>query len=84
MNRKPLKPRSATISRQELLLLNMLRRGEVTRLAAITAGIANVTARIADLRARGFDVVATMNTDTLGRRYARWSLVQREQVAEVA
>lgn len=69
-----LSPEKMAAQTQQLLdLLN--RDGKVTRLTAMHYGIANVTARIADLRRRhGVNVVCTEKRDANGARYGEWSL----------
>lgn len=55
-------------------LLGLLNRdGHVTRLTAMHYGVANITARIADLRLRhDVNVVCEVCRDAAGRRYGRW------------
>lgn len=71
------------LSRQERTLLDLLERdGHVTRLTAMHAGIANVTARIAELRLDAdVKIKAEVRKDIHGRRYARWSLAAPVQYA---
>lgn len=53
----------------------MQRDGDVTRLTAAHYGVANVTARIADLRKRyGIKVECEKRRDAAGRLYGVWKL----------
>lgn len=55
----------------------MQRDGNVTRLTASHYGIANLTARIADLRVRfGINVQCEKRRDAAGRLYGVWKLPQ--------
>ena len=62
-------------------VLNLIKRdGSITRLTAMHYGIANLTARIAELRNWGFDVECQEKRDANGRRYGTWSLKKAEFV----
>jgi hypothetical protein len=52
----------------------MKRDGGVTRLTAMHAGIPNLTARIAELRAADVIVDCETHTDIDGNQYGRWSI----------
>jgi hypothetical protein len=71
--------------RQNAQLLDLFKRdGTVTRLTAMHYGIANVTARIADLRLRhGINVVCEKRTDAKGKTYGAWSIKKTAQDAKV-
>lgn len=60
------------MSQNDLLLKTMLEGRKVTRVTALSMGVMNLTARIANLRARGHDVRCAMKTDTLGRKYGEF------------
>lgn len=62
------------VSQTQKLLAQMQAGRTVTRLTAMHAGVMNLTARIADLRALGHDVKCTMKTDMEGREYGEFSL----------
>jgi hypothetical protein len=47
--------------------------GGITRLTAMHYGIANVTARIAELRTAGVNVLCEMKKDQNAREYGRWT-----------
>jgi hypothetical protein len=69
--------------KQTMQVLSLLRRdGNVTRLTAQHYGIANLTARIADLRlTHGVNVRCQQRKDAEGRRYGVWSLDPAQSVA---
>jgi hypothetical protein len=71
--------------RQNAQLLDLFKRdGTVTRLTAMHYGIANVTARIADLRLRhGINVVCEKRTDAKGKTYGAWSIKKDGSAAKV-
>lgn len=70
---------------QSTQVLNLLKRdGNLTRLTAMHYGIANVTARIADLRRAGYRVTCTEKRDAAGRRYGVWRLAPTQVVAPPA
>lgn len=48
--------------------------GHITRLSAAHYGIANVTARLADLRNAGVKVRCISRRDAAGRRYGEWRM----------
>lgn len=50
------------------------RDGRVTRLTALHYGVANVTARVAELRRLGIAVECEVVQDAEGREYGRWFL----------
>ena len=64
---------------QTLLVLYMLQQGPVTRFDAHANHILNITARIAELRNLGYEIVCNMITDTnhhLGRtKFGQWVLL---------
>jgi len=56
-------------------LLSQMRAGRsVTRLTAMHSGVMNLTARIADLRNQGHNIVCTWKKDMEGREYGEFSL----------
>jgi hypothetical protein len=65
--------RSLTKQAQQVLDL-IDRDGHVTRLTAMHYGVANVTARITELRNAGHFVVCNLAKDANGSRYGRWSI----------
>lgn len=74
------------LSAQNRLVLDILLRDNyITRVAAAHYNIANVTARISELRSAGFDIPAHTYHDLRGRRYARWVMTEsdRAYAAEV-
>ena len=61
------------LTKQASQVLNLIRRdGSVTRLTAMHYGVANLTARIAELRTAGYNVVCTEKRDANKRRYGSW------------
>lgn len=64
---------------------DLLRRdGSITRLTAMHYGIANVTARIADLRLRyGYDIKCDIREDAEGNRYGTWSIKEPAAVKKL-
>jgi hypothetical protein len=48
----------------------------VTRLTAMHYGVANVTARVAELRAAGINISCEVAKDADGREYGRWFIGQ--------
>lgn len=75
---------AATVSRQAMKVLNIIQTsGSVTRLTAMHYGIANITARIAELRSAGIQVQCEENRDMNGARYGKWTLACGVEVAEV-
>ena len=64
-----------SVQTQNQKLLEYLKRGgKVTRWnALLDLGIANITARIADLRSQGHAIMTTMICRD-GKRYGKWSL----------
>ena len=64
------------MSQNELLLDQMRKGRQVTRLTAMHLGIMNLTARVADLRAQGYNVVCRMRVDVHGREYGEFSLAK--------
>lgn len=75
-------------SQAEQVLDLILRDGRVTRLSAMHYGVANLTARITELRDRldghGIDVACTEKRDANGHRYGVWSLAALEPAATTA
>jgi hypothetical protein len=72
------------VSRQAMKVLDIIQTsGSVTRLTAMHYGIANITARIAELRTAGIQVLCEENRDMNGARYGKWSLPYGVAVAEV-
>ncbi len=70
---------------QNKFLLELLRKGRsVTRLTAMNYGVMNLTARITELRQRGFTIVCTMKRDGLGRKYGSFKLIQLPALASPA
>ena len=67
---------SSRVTPQAARVLNLMARdGHVTRLTLAHYGIANPTARFAELRLdHGVSVECERCVDALGRRYSRWSL----------
>jgi len=65
---------------QNQKLLEYLKRGgKVTRWnALLDLGIANITARITDLRSQGHAIMTTMISRD-GKRYGKWSLEKGAQ-----
>jgi hypothetical protein len=63
---------------QTKILLDHLRSGRsITQLEAIGLyRVFNLKGRINDLRKDGHEIVTDMTTDTTGKRYARYRLVQ--------
>lgn len=64
----------------------MARDGHVTRLTLAHYGIANPTARFAELRLdHGVEIRCERLVDAIGRRYSRWSLdtVQTSQAEKL-
>lgn len=67
-------------SKQERKVLElMLRDGHVSRMTAMHYGIANLTARIAELRQKlildNYDIPVAIKEDASGREYGSWYLV---------
>ena len=62
------------MSQNEKLLRMMERGRKVTRLTALHAGVMNLTARIADLRNAGHNVVCTMDSDEDGNEYGVFTI----------
>lgn len=59
-------------------VLDLIKRdGSITRLVAMNYGIANLTARLADLRSLGHNVVCVQKRDAKNRRYGTWSIQPR-------
>lgn len=54
----------------------MAKFGKITRMQAAHYGIANVTARISELRSAGVKVVCTHKRDADWRLYGEWKLGQ--------
>ena len=69
-------------------ILDLLRyRGKrgVTALDALdVVGSFRLAARIADLRAEGYDITSTMETTATGKRIARYRLVEPQAVEQLA
>ena len=66
-----------TLTKQAQKVLTLIERdGHVSRLTAMHYGIANVTARITELRDAGIPVVCENCRDASGNRYGRWSLAR--------
>lgn len=67
------------LTKQAKQVLNLIQRdGAVTRLTAMHYGIANLTARITELRDHGYDVECYEKRDAAGRRYGSWRLSAME------
>lgn len=65
---------SSFLSKQSKQVLDLIRRdGRVTRLTALHYGVANLTARIADLRASGFLIDCEVKLDANGKEYGVWT-----------
>ena len=62
------------MTQTEWLLDFLLEGNSITRMEAMHYGFANLTARIADLRNDGWDVLVEKKVDALGARYGRWSI----------
>lgn len=76
-------PRRLPVTPQANKVLGIIRRdGHITRLTAMHYGIANLTARITELRdalyTKGLDVVCVKRHDDNGHLYGRWSVETRE------
>ena len=67
--------RFQTLTPQAQKVLHMIRRdGHITRQSAVMSlSVANLTARIAELRSAGFDIICKERNDVNGNRYGRWS-----------
>jgi len=62
------------LSKQGRQVLELIRRdGRVTRLTALHYGVANLTARIAELREVGFNINCTVKLDANGKEYGEWT-----------
>lgn len=65
--------RENSISKQGKKVLELLRRdGYITRLTALHYGVANLTARIAELRVIGLNIGCDVRLDANGKEYGRW------------
>jgi hypothetical protein len=64
------------VTPQAVKVLNLIERdGHITRLTAMHYGIANITARIAELRLDyGINVACEEKVDAEGRVYGSWKL----------
>jgi len=66
---------------QTAQVLKLIKRdGFITRLVAAHYGIANLTARISDLRSRNVKVACETKRDAEGRRYGYWTLAPNQRV----
>jgi hypothetical protein len=67
----------SSLSRQAAEVLKIMRRdGHITRLIAMNYGIANLTARISELRDAGYAVICDERRDANHRRYGDWKLAK--------
>ena len=55
-------------------VLELLKKGHLTRLTAMHYGVMNLTARISDLRSLGWTVNCTTKRDSEGNRYGDFTL----------
>jgi hypothetical protein len=63
------------LTKQARKVLDLMQRdGSVSRLTAMHYGVANVTARITELRDYGYDVECVIKTDANGQKYGSWRL----------
>lgn len=68
-------PFESALSPQAAKVLELIRRdGHVSRLTALHYGIANLTARIAELRFRRFAIDCKVKADGNGNKYGSWFL----------
>jgi hypothetical protein len=66
------------LTKQAQQVLDLIERdGHITRLTAMHYGIANVTARITELRDAGIMVNCFVAKDADGSRYGRWSCLPK-------
>lgn len=62
-------------SQNDKLLTHLISGNSITRYEALLMfRVQNMTARISDLRAHGYDVQGTTKVDPNGQRYERYSL----------
>ena len=77
--------RKAMVSDQAAKVVDIIGRdSSITRLTAMHYGIANVTARIAELRNAGIQVLCENKVDAAGKRYGRWTLPSGDEVGTFA
>lgn len=68
-------PREEFLTKQGKQVLDLMRRdGRVTRMTALHYGVANLTARIAELRVEGYAVDCSVKLDANGKEYGVWTL----------
>lgn len=68
------------VSDSTKILRYLAENDHITRVQALGLfRIHNATARISELRKEGWDIRTDERTDVTGRRYARWSLAQRDR-----
>lgn len=68
------------MNNQTMQVLDMLRKGPITRFHAHDRHILNITARIADLRRKGYRIDCVMTTSPMHHdgktEFGRWFLVE--------
>lgn len=70
------------LTKQAKQVLDLMERdGAITRLTAMHYGIANLTARITELRDAGYYVVCVEKRDASNRRYGSWRVTGRLAMA---
>jgi len=70
------------MNQQQKILTHLREYGHITALQAIGVyRIFNLKGRIFDLRAAGYPIETDMVTDATGKRYARYHLAYKSQVA---
>lgn len=80
-----LTPRMWAVSPQAQQLAKLIKRdGRVTRMTALHYGIANVTARVAELRIEGFAVDCEVKTDASGNEYGSWYISNPKHLEVIA
>jgi hypothetical protein len=63
------------VSKQAKQVYNLMKRdGRITRYTAIKYGIANLTARITELRREGIGIGCEIKVDADGREYGSWNI----------
>jgi hypothetical protein len=77
--------RVVSVSPQSAKVLEIMQiDGAITRLTAMHYGIANLPARVLDLRTAGIPVVCDERKDAKGSRYGRWSIPSSVELSVVA
>jgi len=68
-----------SLSQNQRILYHLLRGKDITRLSALVHfGVQNITARISELRDKGYDIRMRMRTDPRGAQYAEYCLPKAE------